>query len=183
MNTDEFWQIIDAVHDESGGDMERKCVLLKQQLLRLNGEDIRQFIAHFDSVDALAYSWPLWGAAYVIHGGCSDDSFSDFRATLISQGRRIYHAAIEDPESLAELEVEDEEDLFYEGYQYVKNEVAEEKLGEIPERSVSFPDQPTGEEWDEDGVNNIYPRLAAKYGSSATGEAGNHDRKPWWKLW
>lgn len=183
MNTDEFWQTIDTVHDESGGDMKRKCELLKQQLSRLSEEDIRQFIDHFDSADALAYSWPLWGAAYVIHGGCSDDAFSDFRATLISQGRRIYHAVLADPESLAELEVEDEEDLFYEGYQYVKNEVAEEKLGRIPERRVPFPDQPAGEEWDEDGVNSRYPRLAAKYGASATGEAGSNDKKPWWKLW
>ncbi len=183
MNRDEFWQIIDSVHNESEGDMNRKCDLLKNRLNRLNEQDLRDFINHFDSVDADAYTWPLWGAAYVMHGGCSDDAFSDFRATLISHGRKIYETALADPESLADLDFTNEEDICYEGFQYVKNDVAEEKLGEIPAIDMSFPDEPSGEVWDEENVRPLYPRLSAKYSFSDIGYSGGEYKKPWWKFW
>jgi hypothetical protein len=185
MNKDDFWQIIDSVHGESNGDMDRKCELLKKRLDVLNEQDLRDFINHFDSADATAYTWPLWGAAYVMHGGCSDDSFSDFRATLISHGRKIYEAALDDPESLVALDFNDEEDICYEGFQYVKNDVAEEKLGEIPSRNTPFPDDPSGDEWDEENVNSLYPRLSTKYSFSDNGIGGDgkKNHKPWWKFW
>lgn len=183
MNTEEFWQIIDTVHSGSGGDMDRKCELLRERLSTLEPQDLREFIDHFDSVDAAAYSWPLWGAAYVMHGGCSDDSFSDFRATLISHGRDIYERALADPESLASLDFDDEEDVCYEGFQYVKNDVAEEKLGELPNRTVIFPEHPSGEEWDEETVDQRYPILSAKYSRIRNGDDPPSTKKPWWKVW
>ena len=85
MTDDEFWQIIDSIHSESNGDMDRKCALLKERLGSLAESDLKGFIEHFDAADCAAYSWPFWGAAYVINGGCGDDSFSDFRASLISR--------------------------------------------------------------------------------------------------
>lgn len=183
MNTDQFWQIIDSVHARSGGDMDRKCELLKEELSALEKDELCDFIDHFDAADAAAYTWALWGAAYVMHGGCSDDSFSDFRATLISQGRGVYERALADPESLVELDFDDEEDVCYEGFQYVKNDVAEENLGEIPKQKVSFPDDPAGSEWDEDSVDQLYPKLAAKYSGSSNGDDSPPTDKPWWKFW
>ena len=44
----------------------------------------------------------VWAAAYLIGGGCSDDSFIDFRARLISQGRGWYQKAADSPGNLAE---------------------------------------------------------------------------------
>lgn len=43
----------------------------------------------------------MWAAAYLIGGGCSDDSFIDFRAGLIAQGRDWYHTVLASPDSLA----------------------------------------------------------------------------------
>jgi hypothetical protein len=194
MNADDFWRIIDSVHDASGGNMDRKCDLLRVRLDKLNDQDLRDFIDHFDAADAKAYTWPLWGAAYVMNGGCSDDAFSDFRATLISLGRNVYEAALSDPDSLADLDFEDEEDICYEGFQYVKNEVAEARFDEIPEMRTSFPSKPSGEEWDEETVCNLYPRLSVKYGYSEPNQSGDdggdtdsdddrQPKKPWWKLW
>jgi hypothetical protein len=183
MDIDDFWQIIDSVHSESEGNMDRKCELLKNRLERLNELDLRDFINHFNSADAGAYTWPLWGAAFVMHGGCSDDSFSDFRATLISHGRKIYEAALADPESLVNLDLEDVDDICYEGFQYVKTGVAVEKLGEIPNRDTPFPDEPSGKEWDEENVINLYPRLSAKYSFSDTGDVGDESKKPWRQFW
>jgi hypothetical protein len=188
MNHDDFWRIIDSVHGDSGGNMDRKCELLKDRLDRLNDQDLKDFINHFDAADAAAYTWPLWGAAYVMHGGCSDDSFSDFRATLISLGRKAYEAAASDPDSLADLDFRDEDDICYEGFQYVKNTVAEERFGDIPTRTVPFPNEPSGSPWDENDVGSLYPRLSAKY-SPHGGNSDNSDKneaepkKPWWKFW
>ena len=182
MNADKFWHIIEIVHADSGGNMDRKCQLLKAHLSTLKSDDLRGFLVQFDSADAAAYTWGLWGAAYVMHGGCSDDSFSDFRATLISYGRDTYERALEDPESLVNLDFEDKEDICFEGFQYVKNEVAEEKLGEIPECVVSLPGEPTGSEWDEDSLDQLFPKLTAKY-SSCRGDDPLPAIKPWWKFW
>lgn len=183
MNIDAFWQIIDAVHDESAGDMDQKCDLLKGRLMDLTESDLRDFIRHFDAAESRAYAWPLWGAAYVMHGGCSDDAFSDFRATLISHGRKVFEAALDDPESLIHLNYEDEEDICYEGFQYVMNDVAEARLGEIPQRETPFASEPSGEEWDEESVYDLYPKLAARYAGTDESGASGTPKKPWWKFW
>ncbi|RYD23538.1 MAG: DUF4240 domain-containing protein [Verrucomicrobiaceae bacterium] len=185
MTTDEFWQIIDAVHRGSGGDMERKCELLKLRLEELDDAELSRFSRHFAEADAGAYTWPLWGAAYVMNGGCSDDAFSDFRATLISQGRAVYERALADPDSLVEVDFGGEEDICYEGFQYVPNTVAEEKGIELAQPSP-FPADPAEEPWDEEELDTLYPRLTAKYaGSADTRDDGNSPAaaKPWWKVW
>lgn len=183
MNTGEFWHIIDKVHVESGGDMDQKCALLKQSLLDLDDQQLRDFINHFDSADAAGYTWQLWGAAYVMHGGCSDDAFDDFRATLISHGREVYERALTDPESLADLTYEDEEAICYEGFQYVPHEAAKEKLGDLPQRTVARPKDPAGQEWEEDSVEQLYPRLAAKYSGAPFPRSKSIPKKPWWRFW
>jgi hypothetical protein len=48
-----------------------------------------------------SYRGDLWGAAYLINGGASDDGFDYFRGWLIAQGREVFEAAVADPDSLA----------------------------------------------------------------------------------
>jgi hypothetical protein len=162
MQTDDFWKIIDRVHARSPDDMDAKCESLRAELTKLNDSDMTSFIELFDAADALAYDWKLWGAAYVINGGCSDDTFSDFRATLISMGRKFFERALADPDSLAEVDY-DEESAFYEGFQYVKNDVAQERLDEIPMRSMPFPAEPAGVSWEDDDLPALLPRLSRKF--------------------
>ena len=52
---------------------------------------------------AEAYHWDLWGAAYLINGGCSDDGFEYFRRWLVLQGRDVFQAAVSNPDTLAEV--------------------------------------------------------------------------------
>lgn len=52
---------------------------------------------------AESYRWELWGAAYLINGGCSDDGFDYFRGWLLGQGRATWQAALADPDSLASV--------------------------------------------------------------------------------
>ena len=46
------------------------------------------------------YTWDLWGVAYILKGGCSDDGFEYFRAWLIARGRDFVAQALADPEGL-----------------------------------------------------------------------------------
>ncbi|MDT7787524.1 MAG: hypothetical protein QOF58_5943 [Pseudonocardiales bacterium] len=52
---------------------------------------------------ALSYRNPLWAAAYLINGGCSDDGFDYFRGWLLAQGREVFESAVAAPDSLASL--------------------------------------------------------------------------------
>lgn len=183
MDKQDFWTIIDAVHAESGGDLDRKCTLLEMRLHSLADDEIIDFIDHFDAADAAAYTWPLWGAAYIMHGGCSDDAFIDFRATLISQGQDIYEGALADPDSLADLDVDNEEQICYEGFQYLAGEVANKKSIDLPQRAFRLPDNPTGTAWDEEELESLFPRLWAKYCIRADQDDKGPPRKPWWQFW
>lgn len=160
MDENGFWKIVQRAHDLSGGDMDRKCDALRQLISALSKDEAIEFARLFDEKMDEAYSWPLWGAAYVINGGCSDDSFSDFRAALISRGRQAFERALSDPDSLADEDFE--EDWFYEGYQYAVTDGVEAVGGNPPPRSA--PVQPSGIEWQEDKVYDLYPKLSAKFG-------------------
>lgn len=163
MTLDQFWNVVEKVHRDSGGDMDRKCELLDAELRRLALDEVRSFHRHFDECEDRAYTWELWAAAYIIGGGCSDDGFSDFRATLISMGRQTFERALADPQSLADMDY-DAETAFYEGYQYVPTTVETELGGgqHFP-RYAPAPDQPSGKSWNEDKVAELYPKLAEKY--------------------
>src|SRR5262249_4867117 len=52
-----------------------------------------------------SYRNPLWAAAYLVNGGCSDDGFEYFRGWLIMQGRAVYERVVADPDALADLAV------------------------------------------------------------------------------
>lgn len=163
MTTDEYWSIVDRVHLASAGDMDAKCESLGEELRKLDAAEVKSFSEHFDDCDDRAYSWELWAAAYIINGGCGDDTFSDFRASLISMGREIFEQVIANPESLADMNLT-EDTAFYEGYQYVVNDVYEELTGEMLLRTKPLPKEPSGSSWEEDKVAEVYPRLAEKFG-------------------
>jgi len=163
MTLDQFWNIVEKVHRDARGDMDKKCELLEVELRRLPLDEVRSFHRHFDECEDRAYTWELWAAAYIIGGGCSDDAFSDFRATLISMGRQTFEGALADPQSLADMDY-NAETAHYEGYQYVPTTVETELGGgqQYP-RYAAAPAKPSGKSWDEDKVAELYPRLAEKY--------------------
>lgn len=146
-----------------GGDMDEKCEILMKSVSGLSKEEALGFSRCFDRMMDKAYSWPLWAAAYIINGGCSDDAFMDFRASLISRGRQAFDRAISDPESLADEDLDDDA-WFYEGYQYAVVDGVEAAVGFVVEREEAHPEVPSGEEWSEEKVEELFPRLGARFG-------------------
>lgn len=103
MRTDEFWALIDGARTgadgETGAIMARALALLAER----DVTEIAGFDQHLWRVLAASYRADLWGAAYLINGGCSDDGFEYFRCWLILQGRATFAQAVKDPDSLAAL--------------------------------------------------------------------------------
>ncbi len=164
MSEDAFWAIIAASRAQG---QDQQADLLRSALEQLSPDELAAFQLRFDDRHQLAYTWDLWGAAYVIEGGCSDDGFTDFRYALIAAGRDVYDAALRDAETLADLA---EAPTGFEEFGYVAGEVWEAKTGgsrEMPRPPISA-DDPTGEPFDEDeqALAARYPRLWAKYGDA-----------------
>ncbi|MFI9615652.1 DUF4240 domain-containing protein [Streptomyces sp. NPDC052023] len=135
MDTSEFWTIIEAARSAVGAD-KRFDEALVDELATRTQDDILRYQERFDEVHDAMYRWNVWAAAYLVGGGCSDDSFTDFRAGLIALGRDWYEKAAACPDSLAEhpaviaaVEVQRDDALFYEEVNYAASEAFERVTG------------------------------------------------------
>jgi hypothetical protein len=161
MDKNAFWKLLDGL------DPEDAAAGLAARLEELEPAEVAEFQRHFDEAHERAYTWPLWGAAFLIEGGCSDDSFVGFRYGLISRGRKVYESALADPDTLADL-LDEEDFLSNEEFGYVAGQVYEELTGdEIPHSDEPPALEPTGEEWDFDDMDlnaEKLPKLTARFG-------------------
>ncbi|MEM7517465.1 MAG: DUF4240 domain-containing protein, partial [Planctomycetota bacterium] len=148
MDSEAFWTILDRVSRASKRPRER-ARSLQRELQSCTPEQIARFDHLFDERIEESYTWELWGAAYVIRGGCGDDGFEYFRNWLISEGRKVFEKALRDPDSLADLpRIEDAEN---EAFGYVAQEVYEELTGgDFPPSRVARSSEPRGKEWEEE---------------------------------
>jgi hypothetical protein len=155
-----------SARDEAGDDTGRQSELLETRLRSLPPDQIVAFQQHRHELDRRAYTWDLWGAAYVIEDGCSDDCFRDFRAYLISLGPKVYEAALRDPDSLASV-VQDAEAGDWENADSVAGDAYSEVTGEdIPVDDSDLSGPPRGVPWDDDAQGDLlrrYPALAARF--------------------
>lgn len=164
METDRFWQIIEVSKSKSNGDYEKQQNELEKELLKLSGIEILEFDNKFRTLRGEIYSWDFWAAAYIINGGCSDDSFSDFRGWLIGQGKTIYNSAINDIETLSILKETNNGD--WEGLSYVPTDAYKKKTGrDIPE-GIQENFEISGEEWEENEneLKSKFPKLWKQFG-------------------
>ena len=163
MDDDSFWALVDAARDAAGDDTEDRVSGLEQVLLTLHADEVFAFQHAYDETLARAWRWDLWGAAYLMNGGCSDDGFRYFCDWLISEGESVFEAALDDPESLAAKTPGDEFSL--EAFGYVAAEVYEQMTdNEMPRRKAAQPASPAGKAWDESELPARFPKLAAKFG-------------------
>lgn len=178
MSEDQFWNIIKNSYNRSKGITEHQIQLLGKILHRMSPQDIIKFENRFSQLRGKANDWKLWGAAFIINGGCSDDAFLDFRGWLIAQGKELYYQAIADPDSLAGLNKE-KLNVEWEGFSYVASEVFEEITQENIPSTFEEDHETTGAQWKEEGddLKNLLPKLWTKY--SQTSSASPDDDPTW----
>lgn len=157
-----FWSLIEQTRLRAEGDCEQQIELLGQELLKMRKNEVTDFDRILHMLLAKANNWDLWGAAYVIKAGCSNDGFAYFRCGLITHGREVFEAALRDPETLLETA---SPDVDAEGLLYVAAEAYEEIAGEKLSVHGVDKDDPTGEPWEEnpDVLEKMFPRLFNRF--------------------
>ena len=128
-------------------------------------EDVVDFDHILNGLLGDAYTYDLWGAAYLINAGASDDGFEYFRGWLIAQGKDVFTAALRDPDSLATVidPNEHDNDAECESILYIGWTTYERRTGEQIPLSPGPPHELTGEKWTEDNLANRLPALWAKF--------------------
>jgi hypothetical protein len=171
---DWFWKIIDRTKPGKA-DQDEQLALLHSELEKLSPHELEVFGANMDRILTDSYSWDLWGAAYVIMGGASDDSFEYFRVWMISQGQQFFETAKADPDKLADRIPQGyDEAPDFELLAYAASEVWAEKTGHRPDEMPMQPPmiyvgrEPSGKPFPEadSELAKRYPRLWARFGSA-----------------
>ena len=164
MNIDTFWEIIETAKNQ-GGNADAISDHVLARLKGLAAPEIEAFDKHQADLMRQSYNWKLWGAAYLINGGCSDDGFEYFRGWLFTKGREVFESAVANPDSLAS-HVDENDEVECEGFMYIAKEayksVAGKEMGHTPAR---YPE--LGEGWDFDDASEMsarYPKLWKTFG-------------------
>lgn len=166
----DFWQIIDETRDAADGDPDEQAERLVERLAQLTPDDVIDFARLFEARFQRAYRTDLWGAAYLLLDGASEDTFDFFRCWLIAQGREVFEGALYDPDDLTDLvpDFDDEEDGEAEDIGYAADEAHEVLTGmPLPDLGVRQPAAPEGEPLDFDDPSAMakrFPKLWERYG-------------------
>jgi hypothetical protein len=161
-----FWRLITETRTAAGNDTGRQSELLGERLTQLTPTAIVQFARIRHRLDRGAYTWNLWGAAYVIEDGCSDDCFRDFRGYLISLGRRAYLNALRNPDSLASVAQDAETGNWENADNVAPDAYSSVTGGDFPLDDSDLSGPPRGRPFNENDLAALarrYPRLTARF--------------------
>lgn len=189
MDRDTFWAIVDVARARAGAGADDRGAqddplpdaLTDLLVERLTADEILAFGNARDALAHDAYAWPVWGVAYLVEGGCSDDGFMDFRDGLVLAGRTTFDRALADPDSLADHPViaamagGGPAWFGYESLDSLVRDAWSRATGEDDEAydaarhaasTASSRSEPAGEDWDfDDEAENArrLPRLSALF--------------------
>jgi len=163
MNIDSFWRIIEKTTEPRTYAAQEALIL--SELRKLSKDELIQFNKFVTQLYYDAYTWDLWGVAYIQHGGCSDDAFMDYRYWIVFQGEDIYETGLADPDSLADYLLEWHDEAGMEGYGYLVSKVYTEKFNsELPDTGIPYPQgDPKGKQWEEDDLNTRFPKVTRAF--------------------
>lgn len=174
MDENQFWSII-GLASRRNNDMEAVAEKITKHLESLSSEEIIGFHLRQEQLRFNAHSSEMWCAGYILTGyilrdGDSFDLFEDFKAWVIGQGREVYYAALENPDSLIEVYDDCIEDFEFGDLLYVADEAFENKTDCDIQKYIDYKNFTTHEgknpeisfnwiEDDEESMRKICPRL------------------------
>ncbi len=171
VQSNQFWSVIDEMGETA--DVSRKLAVLTTSLNKMSPDEVASFQHKLEYELVAAYSWDLWGAAYVINGGCSDDCFAYFRRWLVSQGQSVFEEAKSNPDALADLiDWSNVDDIRFEELTYIGWDIWCEKTGrtwdDLPPSEVEYASEPSGRPFVDDSADlkSRYPELWKRFGDS-----------------
>ncbi len=177
MDEEQFWAIVQTAVDEAGNDEDEYLEVVKRELSKLSLKEMIGFRLRTDKLLYDSYTSEMWCAGYLMNGGCSDDGFEYFRLWVISRGRKVYEAAMANPDNLIDYIDDDAEmDFFeFELFWYVALEAFEEAVDAELYDYIDDENFKTCEgnypnfefNWEEDepeSMQKLCPRLFEKFG-------------------
>lgn len=157
-----FWEFISRSHSEAP-ELPDQLALLEAMLQRLKAQEVRRFASIYARHMKQLYHWNVWALAYAARGGCSDDSFREFRSWLILQGNpALLELSIKDPTAAASHVPRDPE-LPDDGLMPMIDEIYLARAGKTFEWPMTDLESPKGKEWPEDELDTRFPDLVAYY--------------------
>lgn len=170
----DFWKVMDT-GVRGGSALGDQAPVTKRQFLNVVRKSLefaaraeaKAFGTSMGAALVKANTWKLWGAAYILNGGCSEDSFLYFRLWLIAQGRDVFTKAVADPESLAAADLRFGKPGDFE-LEELLDEV-DEAIGEldlaVSELCDGMDDVPKGTtpKFTPEELQRRYPKLCAKF--------------------
>lgn len=176
MDEEQFWAIVQTAVDEAGDDEDEYLEVVKRELSKLSLKEMVGFRLRTDKLLYDSYTSEMWCAGYLMNGGCSDDGFEYFRLWVISRGRKVYEAAMANPDNLIDYIGDDDEmDFFeFESFWYVALEAFEETVDAELYDYIDYDNFKTSEgnypnfefNWEEDepeSMQKLCPRLFEKF--------------------
>ncbi|NEC03710.1 DUF4240 domain-containing protein [Streptomyces sp. SID7909] len=174
MDVNKFWDLVEEARHAAGSPSGAEETVARATALLAAREPQEIIDAQQILWDLMATSYraPLWAAAYLINGGCSDDGFDYFRGWLIAQGRIVFEDVVADADKLADLEVvreavADGMELEREGTLGIARNAHREATGEeLPDGTVTIRYPALDPDWnfdfdDTDRIATRLPRVAA----------------------
>lgn len=119
MDKDIFWKIIDEVNSEVDHNNQEAIIdATEEKLMKISSNDIVDWHNIKATYMDLAYRNNLWAACAATRSHYTDDGFIDFRSWLVSRGKEVYMNALNDPDTLADIDIP-EGSANFEKYGYV----------------------------------------------------------------
>lgn len=173
LDEEQYWALIDASLKATHKQGAQEQYLVKE-LGRLTPREIIGFHLRTGKLLYDTYTSPMWCAAYIMNGGCSDDGFRYFRHWLISRGKETYYRAKEKPDNLVAEAVRGRDSYEFEGFGYVALNAFEAKTGKdlydyiddtrFTTREGQYPPiQLTWKEGDPESMKKICPKLFERF--------------------
>jgi hypothetical protein len=166
MTEDVFWELID--HGLGDQPMGERLDSLPDRLALFKPAAIRKFDRILREQDAAAYRTDIWALAYLLQGGCSDDSFDAFRGWLILQGRAVFEATLASPDDF-DVTLHHGESGGMDALRAVAPMAFDLREGKVMKPVKGPPLELTGPEIEEEESREHLPNVAAGVGRGRTG--------------
>jgi hypothetical protein len=162
-----FWRIIDDFVSEDKIDAEYFYAEYAERLAEMSPEELIGFASAMREELNSACTWDMMGAAFLIMGGLTDESFEAFCGWLMAQGSDVFRQAVVHPDSLVEYlrnyeggDVFEDDDILG-----APMSAFEEKTGDLDlfELTANRLMQPEGEQWDLEEQGEQQARLPGLY--------------------
>lgn len=160
-----FWKLVDSVRAKAGDDDVEFLKLLRAQLESQSADDIAAFAGELRRAVDDAYRNDMWGAAWVLQGGGSDDQFFSFRHLARLAGPRALRRGAERPRGsggFCGARLPRPRGVRLRRRRRLRREGPDGDLS----KHLKSPSKPKGKDWDEETVEQQFPRLA-KYADDA----------------